>query len=47
MTSIACVFKKLYEANARWYDAGERVACEWLRSRTLRKNEVIGVRREE
>jgi hypothetical protein len=22
---IACVFKKLYEATARWYDAGERV----------------------
>jgi short subunit fatty acids transporter len=23
---IACVFKKLSEATARWYDAGERVA---------------------
>jgi hypothetical protein len=23
--AIACVFKKLYEATARWYDAGERV----------------------
>jgi hypothetical protein len=23
--AIACVFKKIYEANAQWYDAGERV----------------------
>jgi hypothetical protein len=23
--AIACVFKKLSEATARWYDAGERV----------------------
>jgi hypothetical protein len=25
VAAIACVFKKLSEATARWYDAGERV----------------------
>jgi hypothetical protein len=34
---IACVFKKLYEANARWYDAGERVKRNAQHARTLRQ----------
>ena len=41
------VFKKLYEANARRYDAGERVERNDKRANHLRKNEVIGEGREE
>ena len=45
--SIACVFKKLSEASAEWYDAGEWVACRRLRSKKFGKNEIAGERRKK
>jgi hypothetical protein len=35
--SIACVFKKIYEANARWYDAGTKGGAKQLRTKTFRQ----------
>ena len=42
MTAIACVFKKFAEANARWYDAGERVERNVQFAKTLRPSTSSG-----
>jgi hypothetical protein len=34
---IACVFKKIYEANARWYDADIKGGAKQLLTKTLRQ----------
>jgi hypothetical protein len=38
--AVACVFKKLSEATARWYDAGERVERSAQHVKTVEKLEV-------
>jgi hypothetical protein len=43
--AIACVFKKLSEATARWYDAGERVGPNG--GVQVISVKVVGVRRKK
>jgi hypothetical protein len=40
MPSIACVFKKLSEATAQWYDAGAKGSVKPQASKSSKKEET-------